>query len=202
MKIYIRSKKTNHNKLNQFVFVSTIEPRKNHAFLLNIWKDIINQIHDPTKIPKLIFFGRHGWGTENVKLALKINPALNKYVTHIENADDETIIQQILLAKATLFPSFDEGWGLPIVESLSLGTAVICSNLPVHAECSLGQAIMIDLLDGLKWRDTIIKISQQDKPLINDEFMPTTWAKSVNSFRQILNQTEKIRDKRKELQDA
>jgi len=74
-----------------------------------------------------------------------------------------------------LFPSHDEGWGLPIVESLALGTPVICSDLPVHRECSQGVGVFIDQLDGLQWLRTIEEVASGEKQLSAAGYIPITW---------------------------
>ncbi len=171
---------------NQFVFVSTIEPRKNHALLLNVWKKIINSGLPEDEIPHLLIFGKRGWDIQNIVNMLERSPAIARYVSENNKATDEEIVQAIQASKAVLFPSFDEGWGLPIVEALSLGTPVICSDLPVHRECTQGLAHYIDPIDGLGWYEAIMAVSRGELVLDTQGFQPIRWKDSVRGLADIV----------------
>src|SRR5207302_4590159 len=54
-----------------------------------------------------------------------------------------------------LAPSFAEGYGLPIVEALHLGVAVVASDIPPHREIAGQAAMLLDPTDGPAWRDAI-----------------------------------------------
>jgi len=58
---------------NQFVYVSTIEPRKNHALLLDIWRRMYDHHENHEAIPKLLIIGRRGWGVPTIFDALDKN---------------------------------------------------------------------------------------------------------------------------------
>jgi glycosyltransferase involved in cell wall biosynthesis len=171
---------------NKFTIFCTIEPRKNHILLLNVWREIINS--GAADIPKLSIIGRRGWNNEDVFRLLDKSPAIKKYVTVFDSLKDEDMIKEIKSSRATLFPSFGEGWGLPIVESMAMGIPVICSDIPVHRECSQGLATYIHPIDGLGWQHEILKqsqYSQQDDlqqrlKIIN--FNPIAWADSANAI--------------------
>lgn len=171
---------------NKFTIFCTIEPRKNHILLLNVWREMINS--GATDIPKLSIIGRRGWRNEDVFRLLENSPAIRKYVTVFDSLKDEDMIKEIKSSRATLFPSFGEGWGLPIVESLAMGIPVICSDIPVHRECSQGLATYIHPLDGLGWQQEILKqckYSPQDdlqQRLKIASFNPIAWTDSANSI--------------------
>jgi glycosyltransferase involved in cell wall biosynthesis len=178
-------------KENKFTIFCTIEPRKNHILLLNIWKELINS--GMTDIPKLSIIGRRGWFNEDVFRLLDKSPAVREYVTEFNKMTDEEMINEISTSKATLFPSFGEGWGLPIVESLSMGIPVLCSDIEVHRECSQGMAEYISPLDGIQWMKKIIEISKYDEEMYIQKtdhlkkFEPITWTKSAESILNIIH---------------
>lgn len=171
---------------NKFTIFCTIEPRKNHILLLNVWREMINS--GAADIPKLSIIGRRGWNNEDVFRMLDNSPAIKKYVTVFNNLKDEDMIKEVKSSRATLFPSFGEGWGLPIVESMAMGIPVICSDIPVHRECSQGLATYIHTLDGLSWQKEILKQSQyspQDdlrQRLKIASFKPIAWKESANAI--------------------
>lgn len=180
------STNTVRNFENKFTIFCTIEPRKNHLLLLNVWREMINS--GASNIPKLSIIGRRGWNNEDVFRLLDKSAAIKKYVTVFDSLKDEDMIKEIKSSRATLFPSFGEGWGLPIVESLAMGIPVICSDIPVHRECSQGLATYIHPLDGLGWQQEILKqsqYSQQDdlqQRLKIASFNPIAWADSANAI--------------------
>lgn len=179
-----------HKKENKFTIFCTIEPRKNHILLLNIWKELINSGME--NIPKLSIIGRRGWFNEDVFRVLDKSPAIREYVSEFNQMTDEEMINEISTSKATLFPSFGEGWGLPIVESLSMGIPVICSDIEVHRECSQGMAEFINSLDAVKWKEKIIEMSNYDdeeyieKNKYINNFKPITWTESAEMILNII----------------
>lgn len=177
-------------KENKFTIFCTIEPRKNHILLLNVWKELINS--GMPNIPKLSIIGRRGWFNEDVFRVLDKSPAIREHVSEFNQMTDEEMINEISTSKATLFPSFGEGWGLPIVESLSMGIPVICSDIEVHRECSQGMAEFISPLDAVKWMEKIVELSNYneeeyiEKTEYINNFKPITWTESAESILNII----------------
>ena len=174
------------NPVPKFTFVSTIEPRKNHIFLLTIWRELIETYGE--QAPELHIIGRRGWNSDMTFNMLDKSPAIRSKVKEHNLLSDEAMVKHLLESRATLFPSFDEGWGLPIVESLSHGVPVICSDIPVHRECSQGCATFISPLDGIAWKNEIVKIaseSQSDwasRVHIAEQFVPVRWSDSTQKM--------------------
>lgn len=136
-----------------FVFLSTIEPRKNHWLLLHVWRHIIEDLG--AAAPRLIVIGQRGWECENVVDMLERCEPLRGLVFERSECSDAELVTYLHYAQALLFPSFAEGYGMPLVEALSLGVPVIASDLPVFKEIAADVPEYIDPLDGRRWRAVI-----------------------------------------------
>lgn len=64
-------------------------------------------------------------------------------VRFISGIDDQTLLEKYQQARALVFPSLDEGFGIPLLEAMSTGTPVIASDLPVHREVCGDAAIYL-----------------------------------------------------------
>jgi glycosyltransferase involved in cell wall biosynthesis len=145
-----------------FVCVSTIEARKNHLLLLNLWRQLAAELGD--EVPRLVLIGQRGWETENAIDMLERCPALRGVVLERGNLPDAEVARLILGAQALLLPSFAEGFGFPLVEALALGTPVLCSNLPALRENGGEVPEYFDPLDGTGWRRAVIDYSLPASP--------------------------------------
>jgi glycosyltransferase involved in cell wall biosynthesis len=135
-----------------FVVVGTIEGRKNHELLLKIWKRMAQA--DGT-VPLLVIIGQRGWEAEAATAMLDTAAELKGNVLELGRCPDEDVASIIAGARALLMPSFAEGFGLPVVESLELGTPVIASDLPVFREIVGDIPTYLDSSDASAWEDTI-----------------------------------------------
>ncbi|RFD19380.1 glycosyltransferase family 1 protein [Komagataeibacter melaceti] len=145
-----------------FVSLGTIEPRKNHLLLLNIWRDLVHEMGDAA--PQLILVGRRGWENENIIDMLERCPALRGHVVEHNDLSDLQVVTLLQHSQGLLFPSFAEGFGLPLAEALALGVPCICSDLPVFREVAGNVATYLDPLDGPGWREAILAHMPQARP--------------------------------------
>lgn len=143
-----------------FVALSTIEPRKNHMLLLNIWRRMIETL-GPERTPHLAIVGRRGWENENVIDMLERCDAIRGHVHEFSGLPDRSVGTLLRSARALLCPSFAEGFGMPVAEALQCGTPVICSDLPALREAGGMVPDFIDPLDGPAWMRTIIDFSAE-----------------------------------------
>lgn len=162
-----------------FVMLSTIEPRKNHWLIFQIWKKLYQEMRD--RVPLLLVIGRRGWENQNTFAILDRSPELKKCIVELNSCDDYELVGHLKSAKALLFPSFAEGYGLPLIEALQLQVPVIASNLQVFREVAGDIPEYINPLDGETWEKVILdylnnesekRLSQLDKL---KKFNAPTW---------------------------
>jgi glycosyltransferase involved in cell wall biosynthesis len=137
-----------------FVCVGTIEARKNHLLLLNLWRGLAAEFG--TAAPRLLLVGQRGWLTQNVIDMLERCPALRGLVIEHNSLPDAEMAKLVRGARALLLPSFAEGFGFPVVEALALGVPVLCSGLRALRETGGQVPEYLHPLDGCGWRAAIL----------------------------------------------
>jgi glycosyltransferase involved in cell wall biosynthesis len=136
------------------LFVSTIEPRKNHRLLLKVWSELLAREIPQRHSFKLVFVGRAGWMVEDVLREIRDTRRWRGTLLHFESADDTTLDNLYRNAAFCVYPSHYEGFGLPIIEAYAHGKAVIVSNGGALREFAhLGPNLSPH--DEAVWRDTI-----------------------------------------------
>jgi len=143
-----------------FVALGTIEPRKNHLLLLNLWREFAVTLGP--RAPRLLVVGRRGWENENVLDMLERCSGLQGLVQEVGQVSDRTVAELLRGARALLFPSFAEGFGLPLAEALSLRVPAICSDLPALREVGGASPDYLDPLDGLGWRRAVLDYARMN----------------------------------------
>lgn len=144
-----------------FVCLSTIEPRKNHKLLLDIWAGFHDTLPE-SEIPHLHIVGRRGWLNEEVFNTLDTAPFMGKTVFEHSRMSDEQLGPLMKGARALLFPSFTEGFGYPLIEALQMQVPVICSNLPCFHEIAGDAPVYINIENQLGWGDKIHEVATSD----------------------------------------
>jgi glycosyltransferase involved in cell wall biosynthesis len=136
-----------------FVCVSTIEGRKNHFMLLQVWRRLAERLGSAT--PKLVIIGQRGAQASHVEGMIERCESIQDHVVTLSHCPDEELGRWISTARALLLPSFAEGFGLPVIEALQLGTPVIASDLPCFREIGEGIPTLLDPIDALGWERTV-----------------------------------------------
>ncbi|MGQ0486550.1 MAG: glycosyltransferase family 4 protein [Hyphomicrobiales bacterium] len=145
-----------------FVMLGTIEPRKNHWLILHVWRKLVERLGKRT--PKLVIIGQRGWEFENVANFLERCEVLDGIVMELSSCSDADLSTYLRHAQALLFPSFVEGYGIPLVEALSLGVPVIASDLPAFREIAGDIPDYLDPLDGMGWAACIEAFADSNSP--------------------------------------
>jgi glycosyltransferase involved in cell wall biosynthesis len=156
-----------------FLMLGTIEPRKNHALILDVWA----QLPDP---PGLVIAGRRGWADAAVLARLDALKARLPQVIEATGLPDPAVAALLRDAAALLFPSLSEGFGLPPVEALALGTPVIAADLPVLREVLGGNAVYLPPTDPYPWSQEILRLLSDPQPR-RAPVLPLPWESHVNA---------------------
>lgn len=134
-----------------FVCLGTIEPRKNHALLLDVWQRLAAE--DGERAPRLLLVGRRGWNSASIARRLT---GLRPLVEEHAGLPDAALGPLLRGARALLLPSFAEGFGLPVIEALAHGVPVLCSDLPALRESGGGVPDYLDPAHAEVWREAIV----------------------------------------------
>jgi len=105
--------------------------------------------------PKLVVIGQRGWECEQAIDLLDRCEALRGVVIEQNVCSDADVAAYLCHAQALLFPSFAEGFGMPLVEALQMGTPVVASDLPAFREIVGEVPDYLDPLDGVGWMRAI-----------------------------------------------
>jgi len=162
-----------------FVTLGTIEARKNHLLLLNIWKGLVARMG--ADAPRLLIIGQRGWEAEQVFNILDRDAALRDHLIELNHCADRELANHLDSARALVFPSKAEGYGLPLIEALALGVPVIASDLPVFREIGQGVPLLLDPADETSWEAAIFDFAQPKSAARAAQlqrlagFRPPTW---------------------------
>ena len=113
-----------------YLMVSTIEPRKNHAYLLDAFELLWAQ----GSTARLCIIGKIGWKCDVLVERIKRHPQWGKRLFMFNRINDKSLEFAYAKARALVFPSYVEGFGLPLVEAMQRGLPAMASDIPVFRE--------------------------------------------------------------------
>lgn len=132
------------------LYLGTIEPRKNIAFAIEAFDTLLRQHPECASLVRFVIAGKKGWGTEEVyRLVEDVNRVWfdlePKGVIHFLGSVTEEE-KWTLLARANVFvfPSLDEGFGLPVLEAMAVGTPVIALKTDAILEVGGDSVMTVD----------------------------------------------------------
>lgn len=166
-------------------YISTIEGRKNHLYVVNAWRRLMAEGVD---VPELVFVGRHGWKIGALKDVLTATDNLQGKLHIAHNLSDAELNAVYAGADFTVFTSFVEGWGLPIGESLFHGRPCVASNTSSIPEVGGEFVDYVDPFNLTNGVDVFRRMItdrgyvRSRANAIRDHFKPRTWGDVGSDF--------------------
>lgn len=138
-----------------FHIIGTIEPRKNHLLLLEIWREMLRDL-PPGKVPELHIIGRRGWNNENVFKILNDDPMMGHKVFEHNSMSDQQMRHALASSWGLLFPSHAEGFGLPLIEAAACGIPIFCGENAISREVLGDYPLYLNVDNSYAWKQGIL----------------------------------------------
>lgn len=168
------------------LYVSTIQVRKNHQLLYQIWRRLAEMRGE--NLPYLVFAGSPGYLVDDLLRLVRTDPLTAGRIVILSGASDAELSWLYRNCLFTVYPSLYEGWGLPISESLAHGKVCIASTTTAMPEAGQALAIHIDPLDGAAWRREIESLIDDAarravlEAAIRARYRPLGWTAAGEAF--------------------
>lgn len=125
-----------------FLMVGTIEPRKGHRIILDLFSELWA---DKRKDISLTFVGKEGWMVKELIASFKNIELLNENFFWFNNASDAFLDKCYKKTDAVIVASLNEGFGLPVIEATQRGCRVIANDIPIFREVAPKNCFFINL---------------------------------------------------------
>jgi len=176
-----------------FLYVGTIQPRKNLHRILDAYLRLPNPIRRDTA---LVIVGRYGWGEDALRDRLNALNASSD-ILWLQNVADNELPTLMQASAALVYPSLYEGFGLPILEGFAAETPVITSNVTSIPEVASDAAILVNPYNTGEITDAMKMVAENEslrRSLIGkgkERVMEYSWEKSAiehqNVFEKVLS---------------
>jgi len=169
------------------LFVGTIEPRKNLKTLLDAYENIYKK----TGV-SLVLVGGKGWKDDALLNQIKSLQDKNFPVISTGYVSDED--KFALFKNATIYiqPSHYEGFGMPILEAMALGTPVVCSDIPVFHETAENSAVYFDQTSSSELASKVTELLNNPGKLENLKKMAIQRSSKYPTWNEVAAQIRKL----------
>jgi glycosyltransferase involved in cell wall biosynthesis len=127
--------------------VGTLEPRKNLAMLLRAWEQLHAGRHD---VLPLVLCGAVGWKNDDLRPIIARGED-EGWLINLGYASDAVLATLYRRAVLVCCPSLYEGFDLPVLEAMAVGTPVLASDIPIHREVAGDAAVFLPADDSARW---------------------------------------------------
>ncbi|MEK6368755.1 MAG: glycosyltransferase [Burkholderia gladioli] len=173
---------------NYILYVSSLEARKNHRMLVNVWRELYRE--RGKACPQLIFVGMNGWGVDDLRQQIGRMPVFkdDAKIVWLNGVSDALLAHLYANCSFTVFPSLYEGWGLAAAESMSYGKACVISNNSSLQQATQGLMPAYHPGDYFGWKAEISRLiddSEYKENLekkIEGRYRQRTWADFSRDF--------------------
>lgn len=159
------------------LLVSTIEPRKGHGLMQAVWSKLLQEGIPQNLNVRLVLVGRLGWLIDSLVERL----LSSERIMVLNEVDDPTLAELYDGASFCVYPSEYEGYGLPVIEALARGKAVLASDVGVIPELHSPLLKQLPARDEQAWHRAIRTwlISPDAVPCADAAFDHPTWEKAA-----------------------
>lgn len=186
------SRKSNNSLSKKFInedfllCVCSIEKRKNHEVLYKAYLYLLEQGFKD--LPKMIFCGSIDLSLQDFVKTIRCHPEVKDYIILLENINDSDLEKLYSDCLFTLYPSFYEGFGLPLVESLAQGKFCISSDATSLPEVGKNYVDYVHPLDVIGWAEKILfyvkhreELSKREQ-FIKENYISPTWNDCISTI--------------------
>lgn len=161
-----------------YIYVSTIEPRKNHRYALEafdlLWKRGVKA--------NFVIVGRVGWKVQDLVDRVRGHQQFGKQLFIFNDVEDNELAYLYDNVRGLIFTSVTEGFGLPIVEGLQRGLPVFASDIPVFREIGRQGVSFVDLGNPAALADAIEAHGAKGAPRLPAPVEWLTWEESTGQL--------------------
>jgi len=184
-------KKYEIGKNPYLLFVSTIQPRKNIPNMIRAFSQFINE-NKNMKNTLLLIAGKKGWNYEK-SLEAPQKYGIEKNVKFLGRVPEEDLPILYSGAKGYINISFEEGFGLPLLESMACGVPSVVSNIPAHKEVGDYLPVYVDPNNIENIKDGIFEIMTRyfDKKDFIERSKNFSWKNTAEKTLEVLEKTLK-----------
>ena len=138
-------------------------------------------------VPMLVFVGTVGWMVNDLMRAIENTNRLDGKIMFLHDVDDATLGALYRACRFTIFPSYYEGWGLPVSDSLAFGKLCVASNRTSIPEAGGSLCLYVDPDNATGAYEVVRKVVEDRRLLaeyeerILNEFRPIQWTDTARA---------------------
>lgn len=173
------------------LFVSTIERRKNHEVLYKALHILAEQGRLTDDL-KLVFVGMPGWGVADLLKDIELDPIVSRHIIQLSHVNDAELCRLYEACQFFVYPSFYEGWGLPVAEALAFGKFVIASDRGSIPEVGGDLVEYVDPWNATAWAEAIDKFANDPELVqsrarrVQDEYHSIHWSETAEAVMDLM----------------